>query len=94
MAETKFPFDPQNNNTPPFQKTVTLDGNNYILQAWFNLYAQRWYFTLLDSRQNRLKTAPLIASTQHFEINLTYNLFYYTALIYREDLGLIMVKAL
>lgn len=92
MTDAKYAFTPSNNNSPPFQATLSLDGISYILKVWFNLYSQRWYFSLSDFNQTIIKTAPLISSNATHDINLTFNIFTQNSLIFRQDLGFILVK--
>ncbi|MDI2113077.1 phage baseplate plug family protein [Commensalibacter nepenthis] len=92
MADVKYAFLPTNNNSPPFQATIYMDGSGYILKVWFNIYSQRWYFSLYDFNQTIIKTAPLISSTATHDINLTFNLFTRNSLVFREDIGFILVR--
>ncbi|EHD12922.1 hypothetical protein CIN_21680 [Commensalibacter intestini A911] len=92
MADSRYAFTPSENNNPPFQITVTLDGGNYIFKTWYNIYSRRWFFTLSDLNQNVIRNAPLISSTEALDINLVFNLFSQNTLIYRDDLGFIYVK--
>lgn len=82
---TVIPFVISNTATVPFQTVVTLDGNQYSLTVAWNLYGQRWYFTILDLSGNRILTMPLIGSPLTSDINLVFNVFQTSTLVFRED---------
>ena len=92
MTMEKYQFTPDNNADPPYQITINMDNKDYIFRVMYNLYSQRWYFSISDLQQNVIKIAPLISSTENREINLTFNLFFNNSLVFRNDQNMIMVK--
>jgi hypothetical protein len=49
---TLIPFSANNNASPPFSNSVTLDGTSYTLSAFWNISGQRWYASLTDQSGN------------------------------------------
>ena len=77
-------FDPTNATFPPWSGKVTLDGSPYLLSAYWNTYAQRWYVQLTTHQGDVIQTTPLIGSPNDFDIPLFPGLFS-TTVIYRES---------
>lgn len=92
MTMEKYQFTPDNNADPPYQITINMDNKDYIFRVMYNLYSQRWYFSISDLQQNVIKIAPLISSTENRDINLTFNIFFNNSLVFRNDQNMIMVK--
>lgn len=42
---------------------VRLDGVNYLLSVWWNIYSQRSYISLTDQYGTRIVTMPLVGSS-------------------------------
>ncbi len=82
---TIIPFVISSTAPVPFQAIVTLEGNQYSLTVFWNLYGQRWYFSIQDLSGNMIVTMPLIGSPLGSDINLVFNLFQTSTLIFRED---------
>lgn len=84
---TTIPFSPSDTAAPAFQANVTLDGTAYNFIAMWNVYSQRFFFSLYDQGGNRILTQPLIGSPQDDDIPLAYGLFITNTLVYRETTG-------
>ncbi len=82
---TVIPFVVSSTATVPFQAIVTLDGSQYSLTTTWNFYGQRWYFSIQDLSGNLILTMPLIGSPLTSDINLVYNIFQTSTLVFRED---------
>ncbi len=82
---TVIPFVISTTAPVPFQTVITLDGNQYSLTAAWNLYGQRWYISIQDLSGNMIVTMPLIGSPLNADINLVFNLFQSSTLVFRED---------
>lgn len=84
---TLIAFTPNNNSSPPFSQTVTLDNVSYSLNATWNIAGQRWYAALVDQSGTSLWTGALIGSPLGFDILLAPGIFQASTLLYREDTG-------
>lgn len=82
---TNIPFVPQLTTYPPFQANVTLDGNAYVLQVYWNAYRNDWYFAITSSAAGNVFIGPLIGSPQNAEIYLAPGVFKTSKLIYDVD---------
>jgi hypothetical protein len=60
---TFYDFTPNNLSSPPFSFQTTLDGQPYIVSCAWNVFGQRWYFTISDVNNNPVVTRPLTGST-------------------------------
>ena len=89
---TLISFQPNPNGAPPFQTTVTLDGNPYSLVVTWNLYGQRWYMTLTDASGNVAWNGAMVGSPTGFDIVLAPGIFQTSTILYREDTGNIEVS--
>ena len=74
-------------NTPPFQTTVTLDGNPYFLAVTWNVAAQRWYVGLNDQYGNVTWIGALVGSSLTYDIPLAPGIFTTSTILFREDTG-------
>ena len=68
----------------PFQFQCTLDAELYTVIVTWNLFSQRWYFTLYDSGQNVILLMPVISSAPGANQNLVAGYFTDT-LVYRNS---------
>ena len=85
---TTIPFVPSSAiGTVPFQTTITLDGAQYFLSTYWNLAGQRWYISITDQSGNLIKSMPLVGSPLDSDINLVFNVFTTSTLVYRADTG-------
>jgi hypothetical protein len=84
---TTIAFTPNNNAAPPFQATVTLDGQSYSLTTRWNLYRVGWYFSLTDQSGNLVVNAPLVGSPPNATIYLAPGIFQTSTLAYRVSTG-------
>lgn len=66
-----------------FQFQPTLDGQVYTVTVPWQLFGQRYYFTLSDLQGNLIGYAPLIASPQGYDISLVQQFGFTDALVYR-----------
>jgi hypothetical protein len=92
MTTTQF-APVQNPSGPPFQFTATLTGPTSnvsvtgslfsIVLTW-NVFGQRWYFTIYDQSNNVVLSKPLIASPPGYPINLVGGYFSGSTLVYLE----------
>ena len=80
---TIIAFDPSNSSAPPFQATVTLDGNIYSLVAMWNIYRLDYYISLTDQSGNIIVNQPLIGSPPDSDIYLAPGAFTTSTLVYR-----------
>lgn len=80
-----IPFQPNNNAAPPFQTTVTLDGQSYALITMWNFYGSRWYVSLTDGNGNLVWYGPQIGSPPNANIYLTPGLFTTSTLLFRQS---------
>lgn len=84
---TLIPFTPNNNASPPFSQTVTLDNVSYSLNVTWNIAGQRWYAALQDQSGNVAWMGALIGSPLGFDILLAPGVFQTSTLLYRADTG-------
>jgi len=84
---TLVPFNPLPFSSPPFQSNFTLDGQSYQGTVTWNIFGQRWYFTLTDSSGNIAWNGPLIGSPTGYDIPLALSVFTASTILYREDSG-------
>lgn len=84
---TLVAFQPNNQLAPPFSSVFTLDGTVYNGAVTWNVYAQRWYFTLTDQAGTVIWNGPLIGSPLDSDIQLAPGIFTSSAILYREDTG-------
>lgn len=84
---TLIAFAPDNNSSPPFSTTVTLDNISYSLSVTWNIVGQRWYASLTDQSGAVLWTGALIGSPLGFDILLAPGIFTTSTLLYRADTG-------
>ena len=88
---TTIPFQPSPNGTPPFQATVTLDGNAYLCAVTWSLSGQRWYMTLTDMSGNVAWSGAMVGSPLTSDILLAPGVFSSSTILFREDTGNIEV---
>jgi hypothetical protein len=79
---TTIPFLPNTTSAPPFQATVTLDGNSYLLATTWNFYRPDWYVLLVDQNGNIVANQPLIGSPSNAPIALFPGLFSVSTITY------------
>lgn len=84
---TLIPFTPNNNNSPPFSTSFTLDGASYNGAVTWNIAGQRWYLTITDLAGNVIWNGALVGSSLTYDILLAPNIFKTSTLLYREDTG-------
>ena len=84
---TLIPFQVSQTSAPPFQATMTLDGQSYTGSATWNVTGQRWYFTLTDLNGNVVWSGALVGSPSTADIYLAPGLFTASTVLYREDTG-------
>jgi hypothetical protein len=84
---TLIAFTPNNNASPPFSTTVTLDNVSYSLNAFWNISGQRWYASLTDQSGANIWTGALVGSSLAYDIPLAPGVFQTSTLLYREDTG-------
>lgn len=84
---TLIAFTPNNNSTPPFSASVTLDSTSYTLSVSWNITAQRWYASVTDQSGNNIWTGALIGSPLGYDILLAPGIFSASTLLFREDTG-------
>jgi hypothetical protein len=87
-----IPFQPTPGASPPFQTSVTLDGNSYTLTCFWNFYrggggGSGWYMSLSDISGNLIVGKALIASPPNSDINLVWGYFSNSTLVYRDQTG-------
>ena len=80
-------FAPNSQVNPPFQATFTLDGNVYGGTVTWNVYAQRWYFTLADQTGTVVWNGPLVGSSLTDDVPLAPGIFETSTILFREDTG-------
>jgi hypothetical protein len=80
---TTIPFTPSVSDSPPFSALLTLDGASYTLVVAWNIYGQRWYFSLTDQNSNLVINQPLIGSPPDENIYLAPGIFTSSTLLYR-----------
>ena len=78
-----IPFTPSNTAAPPFQTTVTLDGNSYSLVTMWNLYSFRWYVSITDSSGALVCNQPLVGSPNEADIPLFPGFFMTSTIVFR-----------
>ena len=84
---TLIPFTQTPNASPPFQATVTLDGQPYTLAALWNFAVLRWYASITDSSGNIAWYGALVGSPLGYDILLAPGIFTTSTILYREDTG-------
>jgi len=82
---TTIAFNPSATSSPPFQATVTLDGQAFSLTTMWNFYRGWWYALLTDQSNNRIWFGPLIESPPNDVIPLAPNTFKTSVLSYSES---------
>lgn len=80
-------FTPNNNSSPPFSTTVTLDNVSYSLNVTWNISGQRWYAALQDQSGNVIWMGALIGSPLGYDIPLAPGIFQTSTILYRADTG-------
>ncbi|HID7391834.1 TPA: hypothetical protein ACXHUI_004606 [Klebsiella pneumoniae] len=73
--------------------TPTLDSTVYNCQVKWNIAAQRWYILITDNSGNTMLNTPAVGSTNGTGINLIAGVFSRTAMIWREQNGVIEVTS-
>lgn len=84
---TLVAFQPNPQTAPPFASTFVLDGETYNGAVTWNVYGQRWYFTLTDQSGDVIWNGPLIGSPLTANIDLAPDIFQVSTILYREDTG-------
>jgi len=87
IVVTTIAFQPSASASPPFQSQVTLDGVSYSMQTMWNIYAQRWYVSLVDQSGNVVINQPLIGSPSSSNIYLFPNMFTTSTVVYVPSTG-------
>ena len=75
------------NASPPWSGSMTLDGNTYKAQVIWNIAGQRWYISISDSGGDVVWYGPLIGSPLDFNIYLAPGVFSASTILYRADTG-------
>lgn len=78
---TYVPFTPS--GAVPFAYQAVLDGDRCQITASWNVFGQRWYFSVFDSNGDRVVTLPLIGSTDTYSINLLAGYYQSSTMVYR-----------
>lgn len=65
-----LPFTPSNSNAPPWQAQFSVNGNPYIVSAFWNIFGQRWYIQLSSYSGQVLMFQPLVESPLTYDIPL------------------------
>lgn len=81
---TLIAFQPQNNNSPPFQSPVTLDGATYGLSCSWNILG-RWYLSIADQSSSVVYYGALVGSPDDFDIYLAPGIFQTSTILYRTS---------
>lgn len=89
---TYIQFLPNNSASPPFQATVTLDGNPYACLVTWNIAGQRWYMAINDQNGNNVWTGALVGSPLTYSIYLAPGIFSTSTILYREDNSQIVIN--
>ena len=84
---TYVAFQPQQNTSPPFQATVTLDGATYNLVCTWNLYRGGYYAALVDQSGVTAWMGALVGSPSSANINLAPGIFSTSTILYRSGTG-------
>lgn len=71
-------------NAGPFQFGATLDGQDYICNVTWNLWAQRWYLNIYTTQGVAVLARALIASPPDYPINLIYGLFLTSKMVFLD----------
>lgn len=79
-----IPFTPSNTAAPPFQVTVTLDGNAYSMQTRWSAYIGDWMVSITDSSGVLKCNMPLIGSPPNSDIPLFPGLFTTSITVFRQ----------
>ena len=84
MTQLTYKFTPSKSTAPPFQFLMTAVGNQYVVQVFWNVYAQRWYFSVsLQGSASPSLTMPMIGSDPaSTPVNLIWSLFGSNAYMY------------
>ena len=89
---TTIAFSPNPSSAPPFSTNMTLDGESYLFTAFWNFYAQRYYFTLTGQNGNVALHAPLVGSPLSGKpINMVFGIMSTSTLTYIPDTGTLVV---
>ncbi len=73
------------NTSPPFTGLVTLDGETIVVNIFWNLAGQRYYFSLSSTSGDLYWTGPLIGSPLDADIYLAPGVFTESTLLFRAD---------
>ena len=65
-------FSPSATANPPFQFQPTLDGEQYIVTATFNVFGNRWYINISDLSGNLILSRPMTGSPPKIQASLTW----------------------
>jgi hypothetical protein len=84
---TLIPFIPNNNSSPPFSTTVTLDSVSYSLNVTWNISGQRWYASITDQSSNTVWMGAMVGSPLGYDIPLAPGVFQTSKILYRADTG-------
>ena len=79
---TTYPF--VQNAQSPFTFQPTLDGVVYFVVVTWNVFGQRWYFTIYGNDGTRVLTAALVGSPPGYDINLVAGYFTTSTLVFRQ----------
>jgi len=66
----------------PFQFGATLDGQNYICNVTWNLWAQRWYLNIYTQTATLVMARALIASPPNYPINMLFGIFMTSTMVF------------
>lgn len=89
---TTIAFSPLATQAPPFSANMTLDGASILFSAFWNFYAQRYYFTLQDQSGNTVLHAPLVGSPMSgTPVNLVFGVMTSSTLYYYPDTGQLVI---
>ena len=80
---TLVAFQPQPNTSPPFQATVTLDGDSYNLATTWNYYRGGYYASLTGQDGTVVWMGALVGSPPSANIYLASGVFVQSTILYR-----------
>lgn len=70
-------------SAPPFQFQATFDGTLYTVTITWNLFAQRYYFSIFTLGGQRIVTAALVGSLSNNDVDLVQGYFADSVMVFR-----------
>lgn len=79
-----YNFLPSKKTSPPFQFSYAIAGARYVFAIFWNIYGQRWYFSITQQGNNTpVLTSPLVGSSANgAPVNLIWAMFGDSAWLY------------